>query len=324
MDRRNLVALLGGGILAWPIEIQAQEPGRTYRVGGLSNLPPGNSLQITWLAALRPLGFIEGQNLLVDQRGWSVRAEQFPEVAADLVKAQVDVIIAGGNPAIRAAQQATATIPILGFTDDMVGSGLVASMAHPDGNTTGISLLATELEGKRQEILIEIVPGARHIAALTDSATTASRRLQALRDAAQTRGIELSLYLVAKAGEIGDAIGAAKAAGVAALNVLASPLLYAQRRLIIERTAALGLPAIYPWPETAEEGGLAGYGPRIIQLYRDEFPRQLVKLLKGSKPADIPIEQPTTFELVINLKTAKAIGLMIPESVLDRADKAIE
>jgi putative ABC transport system substrate-binding protein len=324
MDRRNLVTLLGGGILAWPIEIQAQEPGRTYRVGGLSNLPPSNSLQVTWLAALRPLGFIEGQNLLVDQRGWGLHPEQFPEVAADLVKAQVDVITAGGNPAIRAAQQATATIPILGFTDDMVGSGLVASMAHPGGNTTGVSLLATELDGKRQEILIEIVPGARRIAALADPQTVAPGHFQALQDAARARGIDLSIYRIAKPEEIIGAIDAVKEAGAQALNVLASPLLYAQRRRIIEHAAALRLPAMYQWPETAEEGGLAGYGPRIIELYRDVMSRQLVKLLNGAKPVDLPIEQPTKFELVINLKTAKTLELTIPESILDRADGVIE
>jgi putative ABC transport system substrate-binding protein len=206
----------------------------------------------------------------------------------------------------------------------MVGSGLVASMAHPGGNTTGISLLATELDGKRQEMLTEIVPGARHIAALADSNTTAPRRLQALQDAARARGIELSVHRVAKAEEIGDVIDAIKAAGAQALNVLASPLLYAQRRLIIERTAALRLPAIYQWPETAEEGGLAGYGPRILQLYRDIYSRQLVKLLKGAKPAEIPVEQPTKFELIINLKTAKALGVTVPQALLARADEVIE
>ena len=233
--------------------------------------------------------------------------------AVELVKARVDVIRTVGDAAIRAAQRATATIPILAITDDMVGSGLVNSMARPDGNTTGISLLATELDGKRQEILIEIVPGAHRIAALADSNTTASRRLQAMKDAAQARGIELLIHQIAKPEEINGAIDAAKAAGAVALNVLASPLLFSQRQRIIEQTAALRLPAIYQWAEIAEEGGLAAYGPRVVQLHRDVVSRQLVKLLRGAKPADLPVEQPTKFELVINLKTAKALDLTLPE-----------
>ena len=248
----------------------------------------------------------------------------FSEVAVELAKAPVDVILAGGDPAIRAAQQATARIPILGFTDDMVGSGLVSSLARPGRNTTGVSLLATELDGKRQEILVDMVPDAHRIAALADPNTTALSRLQALRDAAHARGIELSIQQVDKPEEIIEAINAAQVAGAEAVNVLASPLLFAQRRLILERVAALHLPAIYQWPETAEEGGLAAYGPRIVQLFRDVLARQLVKLLRGTDPADLPVEQPTKFELVINLNSAKALGLTIPQSILARADEVID
>jgi putative tryptophan/tyrosine transport system substrate-binding protein len=306
-----------------PRPARAQGPGRVYRLGGLYN-NPRQAPQVALFEELRRHGFIEGQNLMVDLRGYGLRVDQFSEVAVELVDARVDVILAGGNPAIRAAQQATATIPILGFTDDMVGSRLVSSMAHPGGNTTGVSILATELDGKRQEILIEIVPGAHHIAALADSNTTASPQLQALQDATRAHGVELSLHQIASSEEIVGAIDAVKAAGAAALNVLASPLLFAQRQLIIERTAVLRLPAMYQWPETAEEGGLAGYGPRIVQLFRDVVSRQLIKLLQGAQPADLPVEQPTKFELAINLKTAKALGLTIPQSMLDRADEVIE
>ena len=323
MDRRQLIALLGGATLAWPLELQGQQPGRTYRLGGLYN-NPRQAPSVALFEELRRQGFVEGQNLTVDPRGYGLRTNQFPEVAGELVDARVDVILAGGNPAIRAAQQATATIPILGVTDDMVGSGLVGSMAHPGGNTTGISILATELDGKRQELLIELIHGARHIAALADSNTTASWQLQALEDTARAHGVELSIHQIANREEISGAIDAAKAAGASGLNVLASPLLFAQRQLIIERTATLRLPAMYQWPETAEEGGLVGYGPRIVQLFRDVLSRQLIKLLQGAKPADIPVEQPTKFELVINLNTAKALGLTIPEAMLDRADKAVE
>ena len=323
IDRRKLVALLGGAALAWPLESHGQQPGRTYRIGALYN-SQRQGPTVALLEGLRRQGFVEGQNLTVDPRGYGLRTNQFPEVAGELVDARVDVILAGGNPAIRAAQQATATIPILGVTDDMVGSRLVDSMAHPGGNTTGISILATELDGKRQELLIELIHGARHIAALADSNTTAARQLEALEDTARAHGVELSIQQIAKREEISGAIDAAKAAGASGLNVLASPLLFAQRQLIMERTAALRLPAMYQWPETAEEGGLVGYGPRIVQLFRDVLSRQLIKLLQGAKPADIPVEQPTKFELVINLNTAKALGLTIPEAMLDRADKVIE
>jgi putative ABC transport system substrate-binding protein len=319
-----LIALLGGAMLLLPRAARAQEPGRIYRVGSLSPLPRDQPTNVALFDGLRRFGFIEGQNLTIDPQGFGLRNEQFPEVAAELVKSKVDVIVATGDAAIRVAQQATATIPILAGTDDMVGSGLVASMVRPGGNTTGISLLSTELDGKRQEILIEIVPSARHISALADSNTTASPQLQALRDAVRARGIELSTYRIAEPEEIIAAIDAAKEAGAAALNVLASPLLAGQHQLIIERAAALRLPAIYMFPEAAEQGGLAGYGPRKAQLFGDVWARQLVKLLKGAKPADLPVEQPMKFELVINLKTAKALGLTVPQSLLARADKVIE
>ncbi len=320
---RRLV-LAGATALLLPRPARAQEPGRVYRIGQMTYSLPGNPLALALSNELRRLGFIEGQNLAIDPRGFGLHDEQFPAVAAELVEARDDLIRASGVPAIRAAQQATATIPIFGETDDMVGSGLVASMARPGGNTTGVSYLATELDGKRQEILTEIVPSVRRIAALADPKAPAPGHLQTLQDAARARGIELSICPVAERDEIGGAIDAAKAAGAQALNVLASPLLYAGRQLIIERAAAVQLPAMYQWPETAEEGGLAGYGPRFTQFYRNVVARQLVKLLKGANPADLPIEQPDKFELVINLKTAKTLGLTVPQTLLARADEVIE
>ncbi|MBV8132654.1 MAG: ABC transporter substrate-binding protein, partial [Alphaproteobacteria bacterium] len=284
MDRRHSIALLGGAPLSWPLELRAQQPGRTYRLGFLSRGPRDQEQFDALFDELRREGFVAGQNLTIDPHGLGLRVEQFQEVAIALAKAPVDVILAtSGNPAIRAAQQTTATIPILGVTDDMVGSGLVSSMAHPGGNTTGVSLLGTELDGKRQELLIELSPGVRRIAALADSNQTGSRQLQALQDAARAHDVELSIQQIAKPEEISGAIEAAKAAGAAALNVLASPLLFLQSQVIIERTAALRLPAMYQWPETAEEGGLAGYCPRFIQLCRDILSRQLIKLLRQAR-----------------------------------------
>ncbi len=328
IKRRDFITLLGGAAAACPLLplcAEAQEPGRTYRLGGLFPSPRDAPQIVAMFEELRRFGFIEGQNLTVNYwRAYGLRVELLSEFAADLIKTQVDVILAGGDAGIRAAQQATATIPILAFTDDMVGSGLVSSLAKPGGNTTGVSLLATELDGKRQEILMEAVPGLRRMAALADTNTTAPRQLQALQGAARARGVELSIHRVANPDEIAPAIDAAKTLDAAAINVLASPLLFANRQVIIERAAALRLPAMYQWPEVAEQGGFVGYGPRIVQLFREMTARQLIKILRGAKPADLPIEQPTKFELVINLQTAKAIGHEVPAVLVLRADKVIE
>jgi putative ABC transport system substrate-binding protein len=197
-------------------------------------------------------------------------------------------------------------------------------MARPGGNTTGMSILGTELDGKRQEILIEAVPRLRRMGALADSNNETDARLQALQEAARARNVELSIHRIARPEEIAAAIDAAKASGAAALNVLSSPVLYTSRQVIIDRVAALRLPAIYPWVEEAEEGGFLAYGPRILQIFRELIAQQLVKLLRGIKPADIPIEQPTKFELVINLKTANAMGVTVPATLVARADKVIE
>jgi putative tryptophan/tyrosine transport system substrate-binding protein len=200
----------------------------------------------------------------------------------------------------------------------------VNSLARSNGNTTGVSILATELDGKRQDILIEAVPGLRRMAALADFNVTPVVKLDALHEAARIRNIEISIHRVASSPEITAAIDMAKASGATALNVSGSPLLFTHRKLIMDRVAALRLPAIYDLPETAEEGGFAAYGPRLDQIVLEIMIRQLVRLFRGTKVADIPVEQPTKFELVINLKTAKALGLTVAESFLVRADKVIE
>ena len=301
-----------------------QESSRTYRLGVLSG---GETRQApSWGAFFDEMGkagFVEGKNLIVDWR-FVGSPDQTGAAAAELVQLAPDVLIpAGSTPAITAAQQATRTIPLVGTADDMVGSGLVPSLAHPGGNLTGISFMATELDGKRLEILMELVPASRHMAAHADPAVTGKPQLDALRSGAASRGVELSIYPARGAEEIASAVNAAQAGGATALNVLASPDLNANRRIILDRTAALRLPAMYQWPETAEEGGLAAYGPSGATINRMRA-RQVVKVLRGAKPADIPVEQPDKFELVINLRTAKAIGLEVPGALLDRADQVIE
>ena len=324
MKRRDFITLLGGAAAAWPLAARAQEPGRIYRLGAVFASPREAPHHVAFFAELRRLGFIEGQNLAVDERGYGLRVEQMDEHAAELAQSGVDVIGVGGDAAVRAAQRAIAQIPILALTDDMVGQGFVRSLAKPGGNTTGVTLLASELDGKRQEILLEALPGARRIATLSDTNVSRPSQLKALEDAARARGVELSVHRVTQVEEITPAVDAAKASNAAGLNVLASALFFNNRKIILDRAAALQLPAMYQWPEWAEEGGLIGYGPRILQLYRDIMSRQLAALLRGTKPADLPVEQPTRFELVINLKAAQAIGHDIPAGLVLRADKVIE
>jgi putative tryptophan/tyrosine transport system substrate-binding protein len=323
MRRRQFIALLGGAATTWPLAARAQEAGRTYRLGMLF---PGeeDTVIARFSDELRRLGFIEDQNLAIEYRAWAPHLDLISDYMTELLKSHPDVIAAGGPQAVRAAQQATKTVPILAITDDMVGEGLVSSMARPNGNTTGVSILATELNGKRQEVLIEAIPGLRRIAVLADFNSTAVEQLKELQNAARARNMELSIHRIAKGEEIPAAIEAAKSLGDTAINVLASPMLYSNRQIIFQQVAALHLPAIYQFAEMAEEGGLLAYGPRFTQIIRDIYARQLVQLFRGAKVTDIPVEQPTKFELVINLRTAKALGLNITESFLQRADKVIE
>ena len=323
MRRREFIIILGGAAVAWPLAARPQEAGRTYRVGGMTASSRNAPIIVAMFDELLRAGFVEAQNLTIDWRTYGTDADLIPELAADLVKAHVDVIYAAGDPAIRAAQGATKTISILGVTEDMVAAGLVNSLARPGGNTTGLSILATELDGIRQQILIEAMPGIRRMAALVDP-NSASLHIQALEDAARARGVGLSIYRVARAEEILAAIDTAKASGAETVNVLSSAYFWGNRQIIMQGVAALRLPAMYHLPEFAEEGGLIAYGPRAVQVFRDIMAPQLVKLLRGIKPADIPVEQPTKFELVINLKTAKALGLDVPAQLLARADEVIE
>ena len=272
-------------------------------------------------------GFVEGQNLTVIQGSFDVPNDRLAGEAAALVKAAPDAIVAGPELPLRALQAATRTIPLVGASEDMVAEGLVTSLARPGGNITGISLLSPELDGKRQDILIEAVPGARRIAAMADANATPPYHLQVLQHGARSRGVELLVFAVGGPGEIASAIEAAKAAGAEALNFLATPLFAApgsrNNQIVMERIAAVRLPAIFQWPETAEAGALAGYGPRFADMYRQRA-RIAVKIFRGAKPADIPVEIPDRYELVINLKAAKAIGYEVPAGLVLRADKVIE
>src|SRR5262245_8366759 len=268
MTRRELLGLLGAAGLLPVLPGLAQEAGRTYRLGILHNQGRQAPQFPPFFDELRQHGFVENENLIVDGRGYAARTEQFPALAAELARARVDAILCGGPAAARAALGATRPVPLLVLANDMVTAGLVPSLARPGGNLTGISFLATELDGKRQDILLEVVPGVRRIAALADPNTTAPPQARTLQDAARARGVELSVHMVERPERIVTAIDDAKRGGAAGLNVLGSPILYARRLDIYERTAEVRLPAIYQWPESAEEGGLLGYGPRITFLFR--------------------------------------------------------
>ena len=322
MTRRDLITFLGSAAAARPLAAHAQQ-GRVPVVGVLR--PDWKDAIETFAGPFRrymkAIGWEEGRNirfLFVWTEGLSERA---PGLAGELVAQNVDLIVVSGDPAIRAAQHATRVIPIVGLTDDMVGSGLAAGLARPGGNTTGVSILSSELDVKRLEVLHEFVPQAGRIAVLADS-TTISTRAQ-LTLASRDLGVELVRFEAGNPDELGRSLDAIAAAKVEAVNVLASPLLDVSRLRIINRLRDLHLPAIYQWPESTEDGGLLAYGPRRLLCYRHVV--SLVdKVLRGAKPADLPIEQPSKFELAVNLKTASAIGMTIPPTLLLRADEVIE
>jgi len=324
MRRREFVAMVCAATALWPLAAPAQAPGRKYRLGLITEGSRDSPGIVLILDELRHSGFVDGANLWVDPQGFDTPVDRWYPVATEMAKKGVDAIFcSGGAKGTRAVQRATRVIPIVTVSDDVLGEKLVTSLAHPEGNTTGISILATELDGKRQEILMEMLPAARRMAALADPGTTSARQLEALQDAARSRGVSLPVHHAGSRDKIAAAIDAARKGGAEALNVLASLFLHTNRKLIIELVASAWLPAIYQWPESAEEGGLVAYGPNHDAIRR-QAARILAKLLLGAKPADLPVEQPTKIELVINLRIGKALGLTIPRDLLLRADEVIQ
>jgi putative ABC transport system substrate-binding protein len=318
MNRREFIAAVGSVALS-PLAAHAQDVGRLYRLGVL--IPATRASVEPFFDELRINGFVEGQNLVVTG-AYSVRAEHIAESTAALLQTQPEVILCGPEAYLRVLQTATRTIPLDSMSEDLVHEGFVASLAQPGGNITGISLLSPELDGKRLEILTEAVPGLRRVAALAHSIVT-KEHLAEQHELARSRGVELAVFGFAKASEIAPALDAAKAGGAQAINFLANPHQVVSRDIILAHMAEIGLPAIYQWPETADLGGLIGYGPPFAQMYRQRA-RQIAKILRGTKPTEMPVEQPANFELVINLKTAKTIGLEIPDALVTRADRVIE
>jgi putative ABC transport system substrate-binding protein len=317
--RRDVIAgllVVAGMRTAW-----AQEAGRIYRLGLVVQLP--RERYDALIDELGRNGFVEGKNLLVDARGFSTPVAGLDATARAVVKAGPDAIYCGGEVACRAVQRATRTIPTATLTGDLLRAGLVASLARPGGNITGVSIFCAELDGKRLEILVEIVPGIRRMAVLADPGTATPDQLGTMVDAARSHGIELSLHRAATVEEIAPAIDAAQVARAQAINVLGSSLFNAHRTAIIEQVARAHLPAMYESPDYVKDGALACYGARQDSMLR-QVARQLARLFAGIKPDDIPVQQPTQFALTINVKTAKALGLTIPPALLARADEVIE
>src|SRR5262249_13743084 len=291
-----------------------------YRLAIVTTAGRDEPSSLAFLDELRVQGFVEGRNLEFVSGGFQFDNAQAAAAVPTIVKAAPDAIVSAGDFITQKFREATKSIPVVAMTEDMVAAGFAASLAKPGGNITGISLMSPDLDGKRQDILIEAVPDAHRIAVLADSNVATLEHLRALETSARSsHGKELLVVRAANANELGPAIDAASAQGAAALNVLSSPMLHVNRRVIIEHAAQLRLPAIYQWPETAGEGGLLGYGPSFIEVNRQRA-RMVARVLRGAKPADLPIEQPSTFKLAINLKTAKTMSHTVPPALVLRAD----
>jgi len=322
ITRRKLVIALGAGTLA-PVSAAAQT-GKRRPVIGVVRVNPRDTNE-TFIEPFRrdmaALGWIEHDNVEFMFSWAGGRNAALAPLIADMVARKVDLIVTFGPVGARAALQATTTIPIVAMTDDLAGGGLVKSMARPGGNLTGVSILATELDAKRLEILREAAPSVRRVGVLYDPELV--RSIASIKAVAPKLGIEIAFASGKTEAEIAEAISTLIRAKLGAVNVLASANLNAFRAYQIAEFARARLPSIYEWPETAEQGGLLGYGPRNTAVYR-QVAGLIDKILRGAKPADIPVEQPTKFELVVNLKTAKAIGVAIPQTIMLRADKVIE
>jgi len=325
MNRRAFLGLAAAGVVAPPRAARAQHAGKVHRIGFLSLQSGLNSTTEAFAQGMRELGYVEGRNLIVEYRWAARKEERLPELAAELVRLKVEVIVTAAAPAIEAAKRATSTIPIVMATAaDPVGSGLVASLARPGGNVTGLSALSTDLAGKRLQLARELVPTATRVAVLAHHGTSATRLfLEEMRTAAQQMEVQLVVQEVQAADDLPGAFAAMQRERAQALVVQITPFSADNARRIVELAAQHRLPAMYDVRSFVDAGGLVSYGPSLPEMFR-RAAFYVDRILKGAKPADLPIEQPTKFEMVINLKTAKALGLTIPQSLLARADQVIQ
>jgi putative ABC transport system substrate-binding protein len=330
MDRRTFLAGTGAVLLVAPLAAEAQQAAKVARIGYLStNLATSPHLREAFRQGLRDLGYVEGRNLVIEYRDAEGKVERLPALAAELVALKVDVIVAAaGNHLALAAKQATRTLPIVfAAASDPVAFGLVTSLARPGGNVTGTSVLSAELVGKRLELLTQAVPGVSRVAILWLPGALGERTdKDMLKEAdvvARALGVQLQVVEVRHPAEFDRAFSDMTRARAGALTVLPSNMFLREHRRLVDLAAKHRLPAVYTVKEYVDAGGLMAYGPNLADVVR-RAATYVDKILKGAKPADLPVEQPTKFELVINLKTAKALGLTIPPSVLGRADQTIE
>ena len=327
MRRRQFITLVGGVAAAWPLAARAQQAGRVRRIGVLE------TVSVTLNAAnydalrqgLRELGYVEGRNLVIEYRSADGRAGRFPDLATELVRRDVDLIITRGTPAALAAKNVTATIPVvMAASGDPVGNHLVASLARPGGNLTGLSTIVSDLYGKRVELLKEMVPAAAVIANFFNLSNPASPlELKEIETATRSLGLRSLRFDLRNGDDIRRAFDAAGREPGVALVIQPDGVLQQHRGTITELAAKHRLPAIYAAREFIDAGGLALYGVSYPDLYR-RAATYVDRIFKGAKPADLPIEQPTRFELVINRKTASALGLEVPPTLIARADEVIE
>ena len=326
MKRREFITLLGSGMAAWPLAARAQQAGRLPTIGLLVTGTPSTHGQ--WVAAfvqrLRELSWVEGRTIAIEYRWAEGRTERLAEIATDFVRLKVDVIVTHSAAPVLAAKRATSVIPIVfAVAVDPLGSGLVANLARPGGNVTGLSVQSADLAGKRLELLRVVVPGLRRLATLANIGNPGNvLEMGEVQAAARTLGLEVAPFEIRRAEDIAPAFEALKGRADA-LYVATDPLLNTNRLRISILALGARLPTMHGFREHVEAGGLISYGANFPDLFRHAGD-YVDKILRGAKPADIPVEQPTKFDLIINVTTAKALGLTIPESFLLRADEVIE
>jgi putative tryptophan/tyrosine transport system substrate-binding protein len=325
MRRREFITLLGSAAVAWPLAARAQQPGKVYRIGFLGAASAsGFATKVdAFRAGLRDLGYVEGKNIVIEFRWAEGRYDRLPELAAELVRVKVDVLVTHATQGSRAAKQATTTIPIvIAAVGDAVAGGLVASLARPGGNVTGSSFFSPELAAKRLDVLKETFPRIKRVGVLFNPESLYRPVLDAMEKGARSLNIELQQYAVRGPSEFANVFQDIAKERSEALTMNEDPMLLVNSKAIADFAAQQHLP-LFGFLEMAEAGGLVAYGANIVEMHRHAAVF-VDKILKGARPGDLPVEQPTKFELAINLKTAKALGLTVPPQIVARADKVFE
>jgi len=322
LKRRDFIMLLGGAAAAWPLAARAQQPKSVSRVGILTQASA--PIEEAFRQGLRDFGYVEGQNVVVEYRSFAGKTDRLAELAAELIAAKVDVIFAAGSEATSAARQKTTTIPIVMASTNPVGLGFVASLAKPGGNVTGLSLLGPEVSGKRLQLLKEMIPGVAKIAVLWNpNDPGAAFSLRETQAAAETLSVKLQILQAHDVDAFDSAFRAAIKEGSEAAVLLPAPLMSRNAARIADLAMSRRLPTLFFSEEAVKSGGLISYGANLVAIYR-RAAYFVDRILKGAHPADLPVEQPTKFELAINLQTARALGLDVPPTLLALADEVIE